>query len=175
MYTNQDTESELSVAYLQAIAAHNRFSCAISPRTMDNNGIDATLHGLDSFGGLLTEITLHVQLKATVKEPAIQDGKISFFLDSIALYNKLRSTTVSVPKILVVLFLPKEQPEWLKHSPDELCIRKCAYWVSLKGAHESTNQSGVTVYIPESQALSPEELRRIFESLSHEKDLMYAT
>lgn len=174
MYSVQDTESELSVAYLQAIAARNRFSCAISPRTMDNNGIDATLHGVDNFGGVLTEITLHVQLKATVKQPAIQDGKFSFCLDSIELYNKLRSTTVSVPKILVVLFLPSDQPEWLKHSPEELCIRKCAYWVSLKGAPESTNKTGITVYIPERQALSPEELKRIFVLLSHEEELLYA-
>ena len=78
MYTVKDTESELSVAYLQAIAARNRFSCTIATRTMDNNGIDATLHGMDDFGGSLTEITLHVQLKATIKEPLIQDGKIRF-------------------------------------------------------------------------------------------------
>jgi len=174
MYTVKDTESELSVAYLQAIAARNRFSCTIATRTMDNNGIDATLHGMDDFGGSLTEITLHVQLKATIKEPLIQDGKISYFLDNLELYDKLRSTTASVPKIMVVLFLPKTEPEWLAHSVNELCIRKCAYWVSLKGATESSNKSGITVYIPENQALSPEELRRIFTQISREEELQYA-
>lgn len=174
MYTIKDTESELSVAYLQAIAARNRFSCAIGTRTMDNNGIDATLHGMGNFGGALTEITLHVQLKATTKEPSIQDGKISYFLDSIALYDKYRALSANVPKILVVLFLPKAEPEWVSHSVDALCIRKCAYWVSLRGATASTNSSGVTVYIPESQALSPEELQNIFSRISREEELHYA-
>jgi len=55
----------------------------------------------------------------------------------------------------VVLFLPKEPQEWLKHSAEELALRKCAYWVSLRGAPETPNTSSVTIKLPKAQVFSP--------------------
>lgn len=174
MYTLNDTESELSVAYLQAVAAKVRVSCTGVTRTMDNEAIDATLHGVGAFGGPMTEITLHVQLKATVAPLTLQGGKFSYFLKGVEGYNKLRSKTSNIPKILVVLQLPSDQTKWLEHSVDQLILRNCAYWVCLAGAVDSTNATGQTIYIPQDQVLSPDGLRQIFARLSNEEELVYA-
>lgn len=174
MYTLNDTESELSVAYLQAVAANARISCSGVTRTMDNEAIDATLHGVGAFGGPMTEITLHVQLKATVSPLVLQRGRFSYFLQGVEGYNKLRSTTSNISKILIVLQLPSNQAKWLEHSVDQLILRNCAYWVCLAGAPESANATGQTIYIPQDQVLSPDGLQQIFARLSNEEELVYA-
>lgn len=73
---------------------------------------------------------------------------------------------VSVPRILVVLFLPADAQKWLTHSEDELVLRKCAYWQSLRRAPATGNSSGVTVYLPKVQRFTPEALTEIASRLS---------
>jgi len=60
-----------------------------------------------------------------------------------------------------VLFLPRDAQEWLNHSKDELALRKCAYWVSLRGAPDTMNSTSVMVRIPKDQAFSPASLKEI--------------
>jgi len=78
----QDREAELSYAYLHAVAAKAGVACMDANRAHDNAGIDATLHLVKDFGpqALLSEISLHVQLKATIKKPAVRkDGPFRTF------------------------------------------------------------------------------------------------
>ena len=139
-------------------------------------GIDAAIRASERFAddSVLEDFPLSVQLKATIKPMSLTDGKISYFLNGVDRYNKLRAETVSPPMILVVLFLPSDRGEWLKWSKDELAIRKCAWWVSLRDAAASGNDSGQTVYLPEDQHFHSEELRRIMMRLSREEELNYA-
>jgi len=171
-----ETESELSYAYLHAVAAQAGMSCEGPGRQADNMGIDATIHACEKFApdSLLTDLTLHVQLKATVGTQTLKDGKISYFLSGVERYNKLRRETVAVPRIMVVLFLPPERAEWLKWSEDELAMRKCAWWVSLRGAEATENDTGTTVYLPENQPFHPDGLRGIMTRLSRQEELTYA-
>jgi hypothetical protein len=57
-------------------------------------------------GGYLQEITIHIQLKATITAPVEQNGYLSYFLSDPRRFDDLRTDTVSVPRILVVMFLP---------------------------------------------------------------------
>lgn len=59
-------ESELSYAYLHAVASKAGMACSGGNRHEDNNGIDATLTAWGPFnnGGYLTEVDIKVQLKA---------------------------------------------------------------------------------------------------------------
>lgn len=174
--SSNETESELSYAYLHAVAAQAGMSCEASPRQVDNMGIDATIRAVEQFAAdsLLTELALDVQLKATIAEQTISDGKISYFLKGVERYNKLRKETVTPPRIVVVLFLPRDSKEWLKWSEDELAMRKCAWWVSLRGATETDNSEGRTVYLPEDQHFHCDSLREIMTRLSREEELNYA-
>jgi hypothetical protein len=62
-----DIESELSYAYLHAVAAKAGVGCKVGSRHDDNAGIDAELTGWGPFpgGGYREEIDIKVQIKAT--------------------------------------------------------------------------------------------------------------
>ena len=171
-----DTESELSYAYLHAVAAEAGMSCEVSGRHADKMGIDATVRAVEQFAkdSLLTDLALDVQLKATIGEQNTKNGKISYFLKGVERYNKLRRETVSPNRILVVLFLPPDRKGWLKWSEEELALRKCVWWVSLRGAPATENESGQTVYLPEDQLFHADGLRDIMTRLSREEELNYA-
>ena len=80
-----------------------------------------------------------------------------------------------MPRILVVLFLPKDQKEWLGQSAASLVLRKCAYWESLRGAPETTNSGGVTVKLPKTQKFTPDGLLALAGRLSHKQFPIYPT
>ncbi|BDA66905.1 hypothetical protein RIVM261_029880 [Rivularia sp. IAM M-261] len=63
-------------------------------------------------------------------------------------YNELRKEKTIVPRILVVVLIPELLQEWINQSETELCMRRCAYWISLRGQAETKNTDKVTVYIP---------------------------
>lgn len=163
-------ESELSYAYLHAVAAKAGMACSATSRHEDNQGVDAHLTAWGPFpdGGYLQEVAINVQLKATTTIPAeVHDGAdLSFFIRETRRYDDLRMEAVSVPRLLVVLFLPAEAGEWLNHSADQLALRRCAYWQSLRGAPGTSNESGATVYLPKAQMFSPEALHRLAARLS---------
>lgn len=161
-------ESELSHAYLHAVASRAGLSCRNGNRHEDNNGIDATLTAWLPPGdaSTLTEVSINVQLKATVDAPADDGVSLSYFLREPKRYNDLRSETVAIPRILVVLFLPANEPEWLHHSPEQLILRRCAYWESLRGAPDIATTSGTTIKLPKAQVFSPEGLKQLAERLS---------
>lgn len=173
--TKNNIESELSYAYLHAIASNAGASCSVSNRGLDGNGIDASITGWGPFpsGGYLKEITIHVQLKATIGVPTETDDYFSYFLNGTTRYDDLRANTVSVPRIMVVLFLPNEAVDWLTISSEELTLKKCAYWVSLNGANASTNTTGETVYLPKAQIMNSDNLMQIFAKLSRKEILTY--
>lgn len=168
-------ESELSYAYLHAIASKAGMACNVGNRHEDNNGVDATLTAWGPFnnGGYLTEVDIKVQLKATIATPGDDGTNLSYFLSGVNRYNDLRTLTVDVARILVVLFLPSDAQEWLNHSEDELALRKCAYWQSLRGAPATGNGSGATVYLPKAQMFTPQALTAIVAQLSRRDFPLY--
>lgn len=163
-----DIESELSYAYLHAVASRAGMACRNATRLEDNAGIDATLTAWGPFAGdgLATEVDLKIQLKATVAVPPDDGHSLSYFVHGKPRYDALRIGEPMVPRILVVLFLPEMEEEWLLHSADELILRRCAYWVSLRGAPETRNISGATVKLPKTQVFSPDSLRQLMGRLA---------
>jgi hypothetical protein len=159
----QDVEAELSYAYLHAVTAHANMACQVTSRPLDNSGVDAFVTAWGPFQGApdRMEVDMKVQLKATVGVLRPVDGKLSYFFRGAQRYADLASTSIAVPRILVVLCLPTARNEWLAIDGDMLVLRRCAYWVSLRGAPASTNTSGQTVKIPPSQILTPDAFREL--------------
>lgn len=166
--TPADIESELSYAYLHAVASHKGIGCQVAHRSFDGNGIDAMVTSWGPFppGAHLKEVDLKIQLKATTVVPDATDTHFSFFVRGKKQYDDLREPSIAVHRILVVLFLPTNHPEWLDISENELLLKRCAYWVSLRGARESDNETGQTIYIPKMQIFNPANLSGIFEKIS---------
>ena len=70
-----------------------------------------------------------------------------------------------MPHLLAVLFLPRENNEWLGHSADELVLKRCAYWESLVQAPEIATDS-VLVWLPKAHVLSPQGLLALARRLA---------
>ena len=176
MLTEQNIEAELSYAYLHAVATKAGFSCEYRNRHLDGAGVDATITedgrklGDDS---ILTSFAVDVQLKATYRELTEQDGRISYSL-TIPHYDKLRIEEVAAPRILLVLRLPPNPEEWLQISEDALVAKRCAYWVSLRGALASPNDKNQTVYIPRVNLLTPQGLTNLMTRFSRLEVIPYA-
>ena len=170
-----EIESELSYAYLHAVAAKAGMSCECSGRHTDKLGIDAVVTAAEQFTdeSVLNDLSLAIQLKATIAAPREQNGRLSYTLKGIDRYDKLRKRAVSIPRILVVLFLPKDVADWMHQTEEQLAIKKCAWWVSLRGAPETDNESSVTVYFPRSQVFNVQNLRDIMTRLSKLEELLY--
>jgi len=173
--THNDIESELSYAYLHAVAAHAGASCISAPRTMDGNGIDAMLTAWGPFdgGGPLEEVDLKIQLKATSVSPATRNGHISYFVKGADRYEDLRQESLHVHRLLVVHFLPNNIADWLAIDEEQLLLKKCAYWVSLRGAPDP-ERTGKMIHIPQRQRFDTANLRHIFATLSRNEKLRYS-
>jgi len=171
---NKDIESELSHAYLHAVASAVGVTCDHTNRHVDNRGIDATLTCWEHFKDSYKEdVDLKVQLKATIKETSNTESHFSYFFKGVKQYDFLREETKCQHRLLVVLFLPSNQKEWLNVNPEQLILKNAAYWVSLRGAEASSNRTGTTVYLPKDQVLTPDNLLAIFGKLSKNEPLNY--
>jgi hypothetical protein len=173
--TSQNIEADLSYAYLHAVASRAGFACEYAKRHLDDAGVDAVVRedgrklAADSVYSLFD---LHVQLKATYQIPTEINGRYSFSL-TVPRYDKLRNAHVKSPRILVVLYLPQNEIDWLRHSEEALIARRCAYWASLRNAPDSANPSYQTVYIPRVQVLSSDTLTEIMTRVSRREEMNY--
>ena len=133
-----DQEEALSRAYVSAVAADAGYTLA--EQDFDRDGVDVQVRA----GGAMRP-SLDIQLKATVQLSDGQDGAFRYPLRRRN-YDLLREQTL-VPRILVVLDLPSDKDEWVRILPSKLVMKRCAYWVSLKGFPETQNSATVTVKI----------------------------
>jgi hypothetical protein len=173
LLTDNDIESELSYAYLHAVASRAGCECRPTGRLSDNAGIDAVIRVRERFGGdsTLTRFTIDVQLKATRQQPVLHGGRYSVWLKAKN-YDELRATDADAPQLLIVLFLPDNPAEWLACTEDCLIAKRCAYWQSLYGAPPGAG-TGQTIYIPQTNRLYPEDFRVLLARYSREERLPY--
>jgi hypothetical protein len=85
-------------------------------------------------------------------------------------YDVLRPSRPRCPRLLVLLVLPDDEQHWISQSPDELIIRHCAYWHSLRGAEAATTTRKIRITIPKANVFSVETVQRMMSAL-HEGQL----
>lgn len=139
---NQQKE-QFSNTYLQAITSVAGYS--LYKPFVDNDSVD---WGIAAKGGegIVQAPRLELQLKSTSRD--VLDDKVIRFPLKLKNYNDLILTGYAIPRILVVVIIPENLTDWLKESEEELCLRHCGYWVSLRGMPPTTNTTNVTVTIP---------------------------
>jgi hypothetical protein len=169
MLTVNQIESELSIAYVQAVSAHAGFATEFKRIDMDSVDVSIEAKGLLTANSILHSPKVDIQLKASINCNMENGDTIPFPL-SIKNYNDLRAKTL-VPRILVVLCLPPDRDNWLTHSLDDLILRRCAYWVSLLGEPEISNTATRTVQVPKINTFTQASIHSILGKISELQSL----
>lgn len=159
MDINQRKE-KFGEAYLRAVAAVAGFT--LYRPEVDDDSVD---WGLAARGSetLRRRPRVELQLKCTSADVLREDG-LHFPL-GLRNYDQLRDTHLLVPRVLIVVRIPSAPGEWLAQSEQELALRHCAWWMSLRGLGPTSNAGSVTVVLPRLQVLSPEALRAMMERI----------
>lgn len=153
---SEGREEALSKAYAHAVAAAAGYTTAVYD--YDRSGTDLLIQA----GGNLSPM-LALQLKATINLRPIlsMEGERFSFQLKAENYEWLRRPS-QVPRLLVVLDLPRPEVEWMTITAEELVLRRCAYWLNLHGFGEAT-AIRPTVHIPKSQVFDVSGLQRLME------------
>ena len=141
---------EFSLAYISAVAAVS--GCQVIHPRLDHNSVDGMLRSSEG-----RQAQIDFQAKATSQD-FLRGENIHFPLKKKN-YEDLRDDDIMIPRILIVVLMPRE-PEWrLTQTPDELCLRHCGYWISLEGWPAKQNKAEITVHIPTSNIFDRSHLR----------------
>lgn len=155
MLFENDVKEHLALAYVYAVAS--RADCSTEFVRVDRDSVDLLLHHRDESVGEDEVMTgaLGVQVKAHALDH--EPGPIRYYLNSEKNFEDLSRKNHLYPRILVVVFLPKDETTWVGLSEDELILRRCGYWTSLAGA------SSRSITFPRTNAFTPEALLALME------------
>ena len=151
---SNDRKEALSRAYVAAVAASVGYT--ISCPDFDRDGVDLQVRA----GGRMRP-SLDVQLKATTRLGSGDDKGFRFPLPRRN-YDLLREPTL-VPRVLVILDLPRDEHCWVRTYDDRLELRRSAYWVNLAGSPETTNADQVTVRVHKKNRFDAEGLKNLMQ------------
>jgi hypothetical protein len=162
MMTQGHRQEALCRAYVQAVAALAGIgTCLHTP----DYGIDLSLRSIEPKGAQREDagVQLDLQLRSTTRAN-VSDTEVKYDLD-VRTYEFLRAAR-PVPRILVVLVLPEDEGRWLSQSPEELVIRHCAYWCSLRGAAPTSASSSIRIALPRGQVFSVQAVQTLMSRLA---------
>lgn len=72
-----------------------------------------------------------------------------------------------MPRLLVVVVIPDKIGDWLYQTEEQLSMKKCGYWLSLRGMKETENENNVTVYIPRNQQFTVNQLENLMNMVGN--------
>ena len=159
-------KEQFSRAYVHAIASVAGFTL-YEPR-VDHESVDLGIAGRVA-SDIPRPPRLELQLKCTSDK--IVKGKYVIFSLKRKNYDDLRLDDLIVPRLLVVLSVPKKEEDWLKHSETETTIRHCAYWASLRGMEDKKARTKVSISFPRTNLFCVEALRELMRRVSHREPL----
>ncbi len=114
---------------------------------------------------------ISVQLKSVYSKNNYSEDENYIYYDlKVKNYNDLRSDR-SNPIILGLLILPEEESTWVHNDIDRLLIKKCMYWLYLKGFIDTNNTTTVRIPIPKQSILTPVSLIKILQDVAEGKML----
>ena len=148
-------QEELSMAYVRAVIFGAGFNLTLPVK--DLFGIDGTV--ISMAGGVNR---VDFQLKATTNFHF--SGNDVLYDLRVEDYNRLVKED-DVPRVLILYVMPRENSEWIVQNRSQLCLRECAYWVSLMGKAPSRNASTVRVYAPAANVFDQNGLQNMFRQL----------
>lgn len=147
-------KEQFSNAYVRAVASVA--GCSATIPEVDEDSIDLILKKKLTPDYEYRFPQIDIQVKCTSQHDVITDKNIIFSL-KIKNYDELRQKSL-VPRFLVVVVVPELVEDWLYQNEEQMILKKCGYWLSLKGMKEKPNTSTVDVYIPRDQSFTVNQL-----------------
>ena len=158
-----------SYAFIGAIATAAGYAINLAGRTEDAAGKDLEIVAPSVTGKCYTSPALDAQVKCTIDSNIIKETHIHYPLP-VKNYNYLIDRPL-VPRLLIVVIIPRDLAEWLDASESQTVLQKCVYWISLKGQQPKKNTKKITILIPRSNLLTPKSLKDIMQRIADEEDL----
>ena len=157
---NQQKE-QFSNTYLRAVATVAGYS--LYRPDVDDDSVD---WGIAARGGTgrIRSPRLELQLKCTSR--GVLDDNLVRYPLKLKNYDDLRMDNFAIPRILVVIVVPDLIADWLQQSEDELSMRHCGYWVSLRGMPATPNTATVTVALPRTNQFTVAALQSLMQLIS---------
>jgi hypothetical protein len=170
--TTNDIMEEISKKYVEIVANRTGyFNCIQRDYGTDLSIRKAVM--CPKRKRLLTQAkTVDIQLKAVsekyirgLSDPAKTIIKYDLEVKN---YNDLseRSAESAYTSLLLIVFIiPDDQNHWVSITPNELIVKKCAYWYKVpENASLSTNKETVTIDIPKSNQVGLSLFNDLFSS-----------
>lgn len=149
-------KEQFSFAYICSIIAVAGYN--LGGWRVDEDSVDLSI-AAGGVLGLPRRPQIDVQLKCTSTD--VLDQRAVRFPLKLKNYDELRNPHLINPRILVVVVVPPRLEDWLSQTEDELVLRRCGYWMSLRGVPETSNVQSVTVVLPRAQLFTPQALIEI--------------
>ncbi|MCU0549313.1 MAG: DUF4365 domain-containing protein [Leptolyngbya sp. Prado105] len=157
-------QEEFSYAYLDAIAAVAGYALQVKGRALDNAGIDISVEVPGEIGRVLSP-RFDAQVKCISDSSIIRDEFVHYAL-AVHNYRRLIHPNPSCHQLLILVFVPRDTANWLDITEDQTLLKKCAYWISLKGAPPTQNTETITVQVPRKNLLTPNTLQTIMQTIA---------
>jgi Domain of unknown function (DUF4365) len=155
-------QEQFSNAYLLAVATVAGLKLAKTD--IDDDSIDFNISG-KGFDGIYSRPQLDIQLKCHMHHECIGNDGFSYPL-KIKNYNDLRATDIIVPRLLIVVIVPREVSDWLTQSDNEAQMKYCGYWQSVRNMPDTSNTSTVSILIPQSNRLDVQGLTDLMQRVA---------
>ncbi|MEH2420354.1 MAG: DUF4365 domain-containing protein [Nostoc sp.] len=157
-------QEQFGNAYIGAVAAVAGYT--LYPLPVDDDSIDLGIAAKGAIGTIRSP-HLELQLKAPFKRNVVGATSMSYPLKKKN-YDDLRYTNVYVPRILVVVVLADDLNSWLYQCEEELVIKHCAYWTSLRGEKElPIGQETKSVRLSKDKIFNVETLQKLMDIISN--------
>jgi hypothetical protein len=157
--TRQHRQDALARAYVHALAA---LAGVVWSRPQADYEIDLSLRSVELHEGSLDDASWQIDLQIRSTTLAnVTSSEVNYDLD-VEMYDKLRRRG-GCPRLLVVYIMPEDESEWLEQSLHQLCLRHCAYWLSLEGAAPSSSSGKIRVFLSLTNVFSVEAIRTLLQ------------
>jgi hypothetical protein len=157
---DENQQKELfSHAYIRAVASVAGYG--VHRPEPDDDSVDLVVSARGPLGSYRSP-RLDIQVKCTAQD-CLTAQEVRFPLKRKN-YDDLRGEGFLVPRVLLVIIVPAAIEGWLSQSEEEMILRHCGYWLSLRDAPASDNAQSVTVSIPRRNVFDVAALRRLMET-----------
>jgi hypothetical protein len=155
-------QEEFSRAFVHAVVSVAGFRL-VPPAVPDDDSVDLSIAARGPLGTVRSP-RLDVQLKCF--RGLVETDPWSFPLKRKN-YDELRHVDFQAPRILVVVAVPESIEGWLEQDETRLLLRRCGYWLSLRGLPPTGNVHTLSVQIPRGNVFSVESVKAMMQRVGN--------